>query len=104
MVLRSIPMVMVSQMFLSILVSAVVLVAEGVARGRIPAESQHLDAIAADLAQHGFFVDRVPYLYTGGMGCIGYGFCAPDVYSYNNVLIERYTDNGPTIKRVYMPW
>lgn len=64
-------------------------------------ETKALDHIAAKLEHEGFYVERLPYVFTGHTyrGIIDHSIA----YSYNNILMENYVEEGCHIKRVYLP-
>ena len=79
-----------------------VFVAKGVPFYSSGAEENALNEVARQLEERGFFIERIPYIYTGGLKTII--ITSHQAYSYNNCLMERYVENGKLIKKVYLPW
>ena len=50
--------------------------------------------VVEQLKREGFYVDYVPYIPTQ----------TSYYFSFNNVLIEKYEEDGKIVRRVYMPW
>ena len=61
-----------------------------------------------EILEGDFYVVPIPYVYSGQFVdsnnfSVGPPIARPIVYSYNNVLIERYREGDRLIKRVYLP-
>ncbi len=76
----------------------------GCAKEAVVADAR-LQQIAQQLETLGFSVERLPYVYTGHHTYANYQSGEyEDVFSFHNILMEEYRENGHTSKRVYMPW